>query len=79
MNIKDELWDYTICLENAARVIHKKSERKDFKIPEQAIERNLMDKEVETIKRIYRDLKGIVESEEKGTYWDYLNENEGDK
>lgn len=77
MDIKDELRDYTIALDNAARAIHKKSEYKDPVKGEEAIERKFMDIEVNTIKKISDELKVILEKE-KGTYWDYLNDNEGE-
>ncbi len=72
MELKEELRDYTIALENAARVIHKKSEYKDPK--KDAMARMGMDVEVGVIEKINIELKELLRRETKGTYWDYLDD-----
>ena len=78
--INDELWDYTICLENAIRIIHKKSEYVDpLHSDKKFDERVLMDKEVEVLTRVESDLKRIINDANNKTYWDYLNVGEDDE
>jgi|AntAceMinimDraft_10_1070366.scaffolds.fasta_scaffold98759_1 hypothetical protein len=64
----DKLRDYIICLENAIRIIHKKSQGDLL----EQLDGVLMSKEIAVLKKVKKDLEQINEE----TYWGYINEEE---
>ena len=79
MDVNDKLWDYTICLENAIKIITQESLEKFGALnlnPEEGHKRELMNKEVEILTRIERDLKRVINDINYKTYWDYLDTEE---
>ena len=72
--INDELWDYTICLENAIKVIHNSIKKNTQGEPVEI----LMHNEIEVLTRVESDLKRIINDANNKTYWDYLNVGEDD-
>jgi len=60
----DKLGDYIICLENAIRIIHKKSEGDLL----EQLDGVLMNKEVAVLKKVKKDLEQINDE----AYWGYI-------
>ena len=73
LDINEKLWDYLICLENAIKSLNEKY---DYKSVSVADSNDLLGREIETLTRVEKDLRWVVDDLDNKTYWDYFDDDE---